>query len=172
MLNLEQLKTLAAIVKAAVVQKGADFYGWRNAPVADETGHLTHSSGWGESVTTREITVQEALAVDQAKLDGAYGERFVLSVAVAIAAAKNGHEVALIQKQSEPGVPFDATGWLILAIDGHPLFHVAPHDLATEAANEAGLVQLVEDSSLEAEHFGWKNTNKVDELGMVLDWMF
>jgi len=172
MLNIEQLKQLAVIVKAAVVEKGVDFYGWRNAPVVDEAGRLTHSSGWGDSATTTEITIQRALDIDKEKLNGAYGERFVLSVAVAIAAAKHGHEVALIQKQSEPGLPFDASGWLILAIDGHPLFHVAPHDLATQAANDAGLVTLVADGSPEAEHFGWKGTNKVGELGMVLDWMF
>lgn len=167
-LTSEGLRALAEIAKVGIARRGVDFYSWRNAPKIKD-GVLTHTEGWGESATTRPITIEEGLAICQAKLDGAYGERFALSVATAAAAAKGGALVHLIQKQAEKGVPFDANGWLILAVNGHPLFHISPDDMSGEDAKE--LVLLVGDETPAAEYFGWKGTDKVAELSMLIDLM-
>ena len=168
-LSLAQLKKLGEIATAGIARRGSDFFGWRNAPEV-QNGVLTHTEGWGESATTRPISVEEALSIDKAKLDGAYGERFALSVGLALGLAQAGAEVHLIQKVSD-GSPFDAKGWLILAINGHPLFHISPDDLSVEECGAAGLVSLVADGSSEAEQFGWKGTNKVGELSMLIELM-
>lgn len=161
-----QLVLLGQIATAGIASRGAEFFGWRNAPEVKD-GVLTHTEGWGDGATTRIISQEEALSIDKAKLDGAYGERFALSVALAIGLAQAGAEVHLLQKASD-GSPFDAKGWLILAINQHPLFHISPDDLSVEECGAAGLVSLVAEGSPEAEQFGWKGTDKVGELSMLI----
>ncbi len=150
-LSIDDLRTLAEVVKNEITRKGAGFYGWRNAPAA-ELGRSEADKVWEE------------------KLNGAYGERFALSVAVAVAAAQKGHKVALLQIQKEERLPFNAEGWLVLSLDGFPLFHLAPWDLLMTQVE--GLVTLITEGSPEAETHKWKGTDKVGELSMLLDWMF
>lgn len=169
-LNLNDVKVLFNIVKKEIALKGADFYGWVNAPVI-ENGVFTHTTGWGENTQTREISNQEALDVYKSKLDGAYGERFALTVALIPGLIRQGKKIALLQIQKEEGTPFDATGWLVLSIEGFPLFHLAPWDLPMEKVEEAGFVTLIVEGSKEAKIHSWKGTDKVQELSNILDWM-
>ncbi len=169
-LSVEDLRVLAEIVKKEIERKGADFYGWKNAPVAETDGSISHTSGWGDNQKKTSISAKEALAVMEEKINGAYGERFALSIAVAIAAAKNGKKVALLQKLEEPGLPFNAEGWAILSIEGYPNFHIAPWDLPMSSVEN--LVTLVVPGSEEEKIHGYKGTNKVSEFAMILDWMF
>lgn len=167
-LTPDQLRRLAEAAKAGIARRGVDFFAWKNAPEY-ASGKFTHSAGWGDSATTLEVSAQEALAIGKEKLDGAYGERFALSVALAIGLAGRGVPVHLLQLQKEVGTPFDATGWLVLAVDGHPLFHLSPDDLPL--ADVADIVRLVEPDSEEAQAFAWKGTNKVGELSKLIDLM-
>lgn len=168
-LKISDLDALFSIVKSEIARKGAGFYGWVNAPeVKDDV--LTHTSGWGENSKTVEVSAQEALDIYKGKLDGAYGERFALTMALLPGLIRQGKKVALLQIQKEEGTPFNATGWLVLSIEGHPAFHLAPHDLPMGEVEKTGLVTLVTEGSEEAKVHSWKNTTKVDELSNLLDW--
>lgn len=167
-LDIDHMRKLAAIVKREVESKGADFFAWTNAPVI-EGGRITHTSGAGAEARVREISPEEALGIYRRKLDGVYGERLVLAICTAIAAVNAGKEVALLQIQEEPNVPFDAAGWLVLAIERHPIFHISPSDLPVKLADEAGLVTVVEKGTAEAEKYPWTQTTKVEELCLLLD---
>lgn len=168
-LSSSDVHTLAEIAASAAAQHGAEFYGWKNAPQYAD-GKFQHSSGWGDSATTTEISPTQALAIYEAKLNGAYGERFLLTVATVSSLVEKGHKVALLQLQDEPGVPFDAKGWVVISVNGYPLFHVSPDDLPMEKVAEAGIVSLVEKGTPTAEEHGWKGTNKVEEYAMILRW--
>jgi hypothetical protein len=168
-LKISDLDALFSIVKAEISRKGAGFYGWVNAPEVKD-GALTHTSGWGENSKTVEVSAQEALDIYKSKLDGAYGERFALTMALLPGLIRQEKKVALLQIQKEEGTPFDATGWLVLSIEGHPAFHLAPWDLPMGEVEKTGLVTLVLEGSEEAKIHGWKNTTKVDELSNLLDW--
>ena len=165
-LSAADLAVLADAAKTGIARRGVGFFSWRNAPEWNGK-KFTQLQGWGDSTETVTLTPDEALGVGRAKLDGAYGERFALSVAWAIQAAKQGVPVHLLQKIAEKGVPFDATGWLILAINGHPVFHISPDDLDPAMVEEITL--LVEEGSEADEAFGWKGTNKVGELCGLID---
>lgn len=166
-LDVNQMRTLAEIVKQEVGSKCAEFFAWVDPPVV-EGNRIVHSAG-AESHLAREISPKEALAIYKRKLDGVYGERLVLAICSACAAVKAGKDVALLQIQDEPHIPFDATGWLVLAIEGHPMFHISPSDLPVERANEAGLVTVVGRGTEEADRYAWKGTTKADELQLLLD---
>jgi SMODS-associating 4TM effector domain len=172
MLSVDQLMTLAQLVKEQVQCKDQAYFAWRDAPVIDSEGLIVGKVSDDAPESTAGISTQRALDIYKAKLDGAYSERFVLSVCTAIAAAERGREVALLQFAKEPNVPFDATGWLVLTVDGHPLFHLSPTDLPTAKANEAGLVTVVPQDSPLAAKFDHKGMNKVEEFRMLLDMMF
>jgi hypothetical protein len=169
-LNPNDVKTLFNIVKKEIALKGAAFYGWVNAPVI-ENGVFTHTTGWGENTQTREVSGQEALDIYKSKLDGAYGERFALTMALIPGLIRQGKKIALLQIKKEEGIPFDAAGWLVLSIEGYPLFHLAPWDLPMAEVEEAGIITLVVEGSEEADIHGWKGTDKVVELSNILDWM-
>jgi len=169
-LTLSHLQVLFQIVKSEIARKGADFYGWKNAPEVKD-GELTHTSGWGENSKTVKVSAQEALDIYESKLNGAYGERFAITMALLAGLVRQGKKVALLQIQKEEGLPFNAEGWLVASIEGHPAFHLAPLDLSMSEVEKAGLVTLVTEGSEEAKIHGWKNTTKVDELSNLLDWM-
>jgi len=169
-LNLSNLTVLFSIVKSEIARKGADFYGWKNAPEVKD-GKLMHSSGWGDNVTTTEVSAQEALNIYEGKLNGAYGERFVITMALLAGLVRQGKKVALLQIQKEEGIPFNAEGWVVASIEGFPMFHLAPWDLPMAEVEAAGLITLVTEGSEEAKIHGWKGTNKVQELSSLLDWM-
>jgi hypothetical protein len=150
-LTLSQLHAFSGIVNKSVSAKGQDFYKWRDSP-------------------EKNSNVDEIFSTFEAKLNGAYGERCVLSIAFATMAAKAGKKVALLQKQDEPGLPFNAEGWLVLGIEGHPLFHIAPWDLSMAAVKDADLVTLCPKGSTLDQEWTWKGTDKVQELSMLSDW--
>ena len=168
-LNAGQLRRLAEAAKAGSARRGVEFFAWKNAPEVSASGAITHTYGWGSNATTREVSAEEALSIDKQKLDGAYGERFALSVAVAIGLAARGVPVHLLQKQKEIGTPFDASGWLILAVDGHPVFHISPGDLSLDDVKDICL--LVPEGSQADRAFAYKGTNKVGELSRLIDLM-
>ncbi|MFA4819257.1 MAG: hypothetical protein WC621_05460 [Patescibacteria group bacterium] len=168
-LTIELLSILFTIVKEEITHKGTSFYSWVNAPeVKDEK--IFHTSGWGDNAQTKEISVQQAFEIYEGKLNGAYGERFAITMALLVGLIRQGKKVALLQLQKEEGTPFDATGWVVLSIEKHPAFHLAPWDLPMTKVNEAGLLNLVLENSPEAKEHGYKGTNKVQELCMLLDW--
>jgi hypothetical protein len=170
-LDLDQMRKLAALVRQEVENKGAFFFSWVNPPVI-EGERITHSSGSGAELQTCYISLEEAMGIYKAKLDGVYAERLVLAICTAIAAVKAGKDVAILQIQDEPHAPFDARGWLVLAIEGHPIFHCSPSDLPVNQAIEAGLVTEVGKGSAEAERYAWKSRTKVDDLHFLIDLMF
>lgn len=141
-LTTTDLSTLTAICSEEFALKGEAFYGWRNDPSA-------------------ELDRQAADAVWKEKLDGAYGERFALSMMLAAALVRGGKKVALLQVLKEPGLPFDATGWIVLSIqrpDGSmdPMFHLAPWDLPMARVADVGLITMVEPDSEESVIHAWK----------------
>lgn len=170
-LNNITVKVLMKIVKKEIARKGASFYGWVNAPTVQDNGVLTHTTGWGDNTITRKVSAKEAFEIYEGKLNGAYGERFALTMALIPSLIAKGKKVALLQIQKEEGLPFNAEGWLVLSIAGFPLFHLAPWDLPMDEVAKAGLVTLVAEGSEESNVHGWKGTDKVQELSSLLDWM-
>lgn len=168
-LDLNSLIILFTIVKEEIARKGAGFYSWVNAPEVKD-GKITHTSGWGDAAKTEEVSVQKAFEIYEGKLNGAYGERFAITMALLVGLIRQGKKIALLQLQKEEGTPFDAKGWVVLSIEKHPAFHLAPWDLPMEKVNDAGLLNLVLENSPEATEHGYKGTNKVQELSMLLDW--
>jgi hypothetical protein len=171
-------KTAAEFARIALVAseaKGRQFYDWRNSPEADANGKWTQSTGWGDSAKTMEITSEAAAAIFKDKLDGAYGERFMLSVAYAVSAVAAGIPVAIVQIAKEAGTPFDPEGWLVLAINGHPFFHIAPWDCPTVELEKAGLVTVVQPGTPEATEVAWKPEigadGKPKEFNLLLEWL-
>lgn len=169
-LKVSDLEGLITLVKLAISKKGADFYGWKNSPEVRD-GALVHTSGFGSDTKTEKVSIEEALDIFKSKLDGAYGERFALTMATICGLVRQGRKVALLQIQKEEGTPFNAEGWLVVSIEGFPLFHIAPWDLPMAEVEKAGLVTLVKEGSEEAQVHAWKNTTKVDEFSSILDWM-
>lgn len=169
-LTLETLSALFTIVKEEIAKKGVGFYSWVNAPQVAEDGTITHSSGWGESAKIEKISVQKSFEVYESKLNGAYGERFAITMALLAGLIRQGKKIALLQLQKEEGTPFDASGWVVLSIEKHPAFHLAPWDLPMQKVADAGLLNLIVENSPEAAEHGYKGTNKVQELSMLLDW--
>ncbi|QDT52993.1 hypothetical protein Pan44_10080 [Caulifigura coniformis] len=167
-LTLNQIRSLAAIVRKGIEAKGADFFKWIDPPKI-EGQRITQPTSKDGAPVARELSLGEAFAVFDRKLNTVYCERFVLAICTAIAAANAGKDVALLQFQKEPHAPFDATGWVVLAIDGHPVFHISPADLPLNTVNDEGLVTVVEEGTETAHKYAWKNTTKVDEFGMLLD---
>ncbi|MCB0324345.1 MAG: hypothetical protein KDD69_12265 [Bdellovibrionales bacterium] len=174
-LNQEQAATLAAIATAAAAKKGRQFYDWRNSPTVNEAGGWSHTTGWGDSATSVEISPQDAAKIFEAKLNGAYGERLLLSVAYAVAAVAAGKKVAILQIKEEAGTPFDPQGWLVLSIENHPFFHLAPWDLPTAELEAEGLVNVIHKASPEADLMAWKpeigSDGKPKEFGLLLAWI-
>lgn len=164
MLNLQQFGRITAAAQKVAAERGPSYYAWVNAPEASADGKITHTSGWGDSVTTREVSPAEGLSIYKAKLDGAYGERFVVSLGTLAALIVNGYAVRFVQFAKEPGVPFDATGWTVMVIETMPIFHVSPDDL--RLADVADIVEILPDNS--APDVAWKNTNKVGEFAALL----
>jgi len=167
MLTIEQIQKLTTIVKNSIKKRGKDFYAWRNSPEIND-GKFFKSTGWGDYKKSVEINPNEAFDIFKEKLDGVYGERFVLSMAVAIAAVKKGKEVALLQTHEED-TPFDPEGWIELGIEGHRIFHIDPRDLPTQELFDSGLITVIQADSEEANKWKWKNTTKVDEFCFILD---
>lgn len=164
MLNMMQFVRIAAAAQKVVAGRGASYYGWVNAPEASADGKITHSSGWGDSAITREVAPAEALSIYKAKLDGAYGERFIVSLGTVAALIANGYNVRFVQFAKEPGVPFNASGWTVMVVETMPIFHVSPDDL--RLADVADTVEILEDNS--APDVAWKGTNKVGEFAALL----
>lgn len=164
MLSMKEFGRIAAAAQAVVAQRGADYYGWVNAPEAKADGTLTHTSGWGDSAETREVSGAEALGIMSQKLDGAYGERFVTSLGMVAALVANGYAVRFVQFRAEPGVPFDAAGWTVMVIETMPIFHISPDDLRLQ--DVADVVEILDDNS--APEVCWKQTNKVGEFAALL----
>lgn len=163
-LTIQQFARIATAAQAVVAERGAGYYGWVNAPEADASGRITHTSGWGDSAETREVTPADALALYKGKLDGAYGERFICSLGTVAALVTNGYEVRFVQFAKEAGVPFDASGWTVMIIGTMPIFHISPDDL--RAADVADLVEVLPDNTDPA--VSWKETNKVGEFAALL----
>jgi len=163
-LAIEEFTRISHAALEASVQKGADYYGWKNSPEVSLDGTITHTSGWGEAAETRNMTPSEGLGVMNEKLNGAYGERFIMSLGTISALINNGYNVRFVQFQSEPGVPFDAAGWTVIVVESMPLFHISPEDLRCEGLGD--LVEVLE--SNESPDVCWKQTNKIGEFQALL----
>ncbi len=134
---------------------------WVDAPkVVDEK--LVHTSGYGDTAKTTEISVEEALAIYNKKVDGTYTERFLLFAAQLEAIVKNGYKVALIQNQGHDGAPFDSEGWLVVVVETLPIYHIAPWDLNLKDVEE--LVTLIPPTESDNELINWKRTDKRGEI--------
>jgi len=165
MLTIENLKKICDAAMAVVAERGQEFYGWVNPPELAEDGQtITHTSGWGDAEKTEEISVKQALDIYKGKLDGGYGERFIMSLGLIASLVRNGYSVRFVQFQSEVGVPFDASGWTVMVIETMPIFHISPDDL--RLADVADVVEILPDN--QAPEVNWKNTNKVGEFKALL----
>lgn len=156
----------AAAIKR-LVENGADFYGWKNSPEF-KGQKFFQLQGWGDSAKEVEVTSDGALAIYKNKLDGAYGERFLNTLGMIFALVSKEKQVAILQKNEE-GLPFDAAGWIIICIEGYPMFHVSPDDLSM--SDIAGIVNLVQEGTPEYAWTEWKGTDKVSEYTMLLNWL-
>lgn len=156
-LTVNDLPVLSDICKEEFRRKGETFYGWQTEPAAT-------------------LDRRPADFIWKQKLDGAYGERFALSVILASALVRQGRKVALLQKSKEPGLPFDADGWCIMSIERphgamDPLFHISPQDLPMQKVANAGLLTIVQPGSAEEAIHSWKGPEggKPAEFGRLLD---
>ena len=160
-----------SIVFAAAVKRlnenGPDYYGWKNSPEFDGV-NFTHKSGWGEDEKNTIVGPTEALRIYEEKLNGAYGERFLCSLGMIAGLVTRGKRVAILQK-AEKGLPFNAEGWVILCIEGYPMFHVAPWDLTM--SDIESITNLVLEGTEEWQWTEWKGTDKVSEYTMLLEWL-
>lgn len=137
---------------------------WVNPPEM-VGGKIMHTSGWGDSAHTREISPEEALTIDKKKLDGAYTERFQLFLSLLVPIVKNGYNVALIQHQAHDGAPFDSKGWLVIVLEGLPIYHISPDDLDVSLIEE--LVTLIPKGEENNDLICWKKTDKVGEAAAI-----
>ena len=128
-------------------------------------GKIMHTSGWGDSAHTREISPEEALAIDKKKLDGAYTERFQLFLSLLVPIVKNGYNVALIQHQAHDGAPFNSDGWLVIVVEGMPIYHISPEDLDASLIKE--FVTLIPQGEANNNLICWKKTDKVGEAAAI-----
>ena len=167
-LNPADIQILAGIADEAAKARGADFYAWKNAP-EHKNGEFSHTTGWGPAATTQSLSAEQALDLYKQKLDGAYGERFLMTIAAIAGFVEKGHKVALLQLQEE-GTPFDARGWVVVSVNGYPMFHISPDDLPMEKVAEAGLVRVIAKNSEAAQEHAWKGTDKLQEFGLLLKW--
>jgi hypothetical protein len=172
-MNLRFLKSadLSLLFSAAVkrlTENGPDFYGWKNDPTLQEDGSVTQSQGWGADAKDIPVGVEGGFGIFKAKLDGAYAERFLNMLGMISALVSAGKRVAILQK-AEKGLPFNADGWVIVCIEGYPMFHVAPHDLPMGEIET--LVSLVQEGAEEYQWTEWKGTDKVSEYTMLLEWL-
>lgn len=163
-LSMENFSRIARAAQSVVAERGQNFYAWVNAPEVTEDGKITHATGWGDSATNKEVSNKEALGIMNQKLNGAYGERFITSLGTVAALIANGYHVRFVQFRSEPGVPFNASGWTVMVVEGMPIFHISPEDL--KLADVGDLVEILDDNSDPA--VSWKNTNKVGEFEALL----
>lgn len=159
-LTIETFKKIVAAATKKINENGQNFYGWKNSPTF--IGGEWHD---GESADATVITAGVASSQSEAKLNGAYGERFVMSLGMISALIANGYNIRFVQFNSEPGVPFNAEGWTVIVVETMPIFHIAPWDLAMEDVSE--IVELLNDNS--TEDVSWKGTNKVGEFKALLD---
>lgn len=164
MLNMQSFSRVITAALSVVASRGADFFGWINSPEASADDKLTHSTGWGDDAQTKEVTGAEALAIMTRKLDGAYGERFIVSLGLAAALIANGYTVRLVQFRAKPGVPFNASSWTVMVVETMPIFHISPDDL--RLADVADIVEILDDN--QASDVCWKKTDKVGEFAALL----
>lgn len=166
-LNKKNIDILFAAAIKKLVANGANFYGWKNSPEF-KSNKFVQSQGWGDSAKDVEVTPDEALAIYKSKLDGAYGERFLNQLGLIYALVEKGKRVAILQK-NEVNKAFDATGWIIICIEGYPMFHISPDDLAMADVKE--ICNVVKEGTPEYEWTEWKGTDKVSEYTMLLNWL-
>lgn len=161
-----QLKYLSAkdtkeIESAVMASYDVSQTNWIDAPEV-VNGKLVHTSGYGDTAKTAEVSVEEALAIYKKKVDGAYTERFLLFVGQLEAIIKNGYKVALIQHQGSDGAPFDSNGWLVAVVETLPIYHIAPWNL--DLKDVESLVSLVPQAESENDLVCYKGTNKRGEF--------
>ncbi len=160
-LNYLSVEDAKAVENAVMASYDVSQTNWIEAPVV-VGGKLVHTSGWGDTAKTAEVSVEEALAIYKKKVDGAYTERFLLFVGQLEAIIKNGYKVALIQDQGHDGAPFDSEGWLVAVVEGLPIYHIAPWNL--DLKDVESLVSLVPQDESENDLVCWKKTNKRGEF--------
>ncbi len=162
-LSLQEFKKISEAAIKVVKERTAGYYGWVNAPEMDGK-KIVQLQGWGDSAKKVEVTSGEALSIYKRKLDGAYGERFIMSLGTIAALIANGYAVRFVQFQSEAGVPFDASGWTVMVIETMPVFHVSPDDLRLSDIED--VVEILTDNQDPA--VSWKKTDKVGEFKALL----
>lgn len=160
-LSVDDAKKVFEIFMATFTQEKV---AWVNAPKFVE-GRLFHTSGWGNSAQTREISSEEALAIDKRKLDGTYTERCQLFLSLLVPIVKNGYNVALIQHQAHDGAPFNSEGRLVIVVEGMPIYHISPEDLDVSLLKE--LVTLIPQEEVDNDLICWKKTDKVGEAAAI-----
>lgn len=159
-LTLANISVLFVAAIKRLEANGPAFYGWKNDPAYAEDGSII-IDGASATPTAANDRMKE-------KLNGAYGERFLTTLGFIHALIAKGKKVAILQK-AEKGLPFNADGWVILCIEGYPMFHVAPWDLPMGEISE--LVSLVSEGTEEYSWTEWKGTDKVSEYTMLLNWL-
>jgi hypothetical protein len=160
-LTIANFATIFAIAIARMTQLGRGYYDWKNAPVPSEDGSWTHTEGWGSSAKTNSVNATEVEKIFTAKLDGAYAERAYMALMGLFALALKGAKVALIQIKEESGLPFDAAGWTVFAVEGPggnllPMFHINPEDLPGEQLGD--LCNIIYPGTPEATATAWDPT--------------
>lgn len=163
-LTLADLDAITKAAQSVVAENGSSYYGWINPPEVADDGTITHTTGWGDSAETRTIDGPEAIEILKKKLDGTYGERFVMSLGTVASLIVNGYSVRFVQFVEDDSAPFDAKGWTVMVIETMPIFHINPADLRLE--DVADIVEILDDDS--APDVSWKGTNKVGEFAALL----
>lgn len=107
---------------------------------------------------------QAVYTIMKEKLNGAYTERFVMTV-LALKSLIMGHNMVHLCQIKNENTPFDANGWVVVCVDDYPMFHISPSDLNMNDIKE--IVNVIDDK--EDHPFKWKGTNKIQEFLYMLD---
>lgn len=166
-LTAADLPLLVRVACHAAEARGEDFFNWKEPPRVSDTGVITHVTSSGSE---REVTAEEAFQIWKSKLDCAYAQRFLLTLAFVVAAVQRGMHVALIRftdKRDETA--FDPHGWVTFSFDEFTNFHVSSEDLPAKDLEAAGLINVLETGSDEARQHGYHGMTKLDRLFLPIE---
>lgn len=148
--------SLSRVIDAATekaVLKGQEYFGWRDEPDAT-------------------LGQEERVARWKAKLNAVYSERFLASLGMISGIVNNGYRVRLVQFSKESGLPFNAEGWIAVAVHGDRgwwvVLHVFPDDLDTTELDD--IVDVVSGNTKKNGFIEWDSfrPTKPAEYGALL----
>lgn len=113
----------------------------------------------------KENDLENFIKENTEKIDYEYTKRLLNFLMVAINLTKNNNSVEFIQKSKEKDLPFDASGWIIIAVNKLPLFHISPDDISKNDISD--IVKVVDESNND---YAYTGTTKTEEFNLLRKW--